>query len=101
MRRADDLQVGKVMAGAPFLETVPRKALDRFASQGAVHRFRRGTYLCHQGDPDGDVFFLVSGGSRENVTRILPEWQRRGLVEREGHRYVLKKVSSLAKIADL
>ena len=58
MRRSDDLQVGKVMAGAPFLEDVPRKALDRFASQGAVHRFRRGTYLCHQGDPDGDVFFL-------------------------------------------
>src|ERR671923_2179814 len=61
MRRADDLQVGTVMAGAPFLENVPTNALDRFASQGAVHRFRRGTYLCHQGDPDGDVFFLVSG----------------------------------------
>ena len=55
MRRAEDLQVGKVMAGAPFLEKVPRKALDRFASEGAVHRFRRGTYLCHQGDPDGDA----------------------------------------------
>jgi CRP-like cAMP-binding protein len=43
----------------------------------------------------------LCGGSRENVTRILTEWQRRGLVERDGHRYVLKKVSSLAKIADL
>jgi CRP/FNR family transcriptional regulator, cyclic AMP receptor protein len=233
MRRPDDLQVGKVMAGAPFLEEVPPKALDRFASLGAVHRFRRGTYLCHQGDPDGDVFFLVAGrveissetangnrvlhatldtpgfvgelsalghmprtasvltlddsdvwstgpdsfldfvtaepaasrgflqalarqvrehqsftddllhldlkgrlakrllqlvtpslddlptdgvlvpavthadlaslcgGSRENVTRILTEWQRRGIVERDGHRYVLKKVAGLAKIADL
>ncbi|HYY08132.1 MAG TPA: Crp/Fnr family transcriptional regulator [Actinomycetota bacterium] len=233
MRRADDLEVGKVMAGAPFLEDVPRKALDRFATEGAVHRFRRGTYLCHQGDPDGDVFFLVTGrveissetpngnrvlhatldtpgfvgelsslgkmprtasvltlddsdvwsissdsfvdfvtseptasraflqalarqvrehqsfsddllyldlkgrvakrllqlvtpslddlpsdgvvvpavthadlaslcgGSRENVTRILTEWQRRGLIERDGHRYVLKKVAGLAKIADL
>ena len=49
------------MTGAPFLEDVPPKALDRFASQGAVHRFRRGTYLCHQGDPSGDVFFLVAG----------------------------------------
>ena len=49
------------MTGAPFLEDVPRAALDRFAAQGAVHRFRRGTYLCHQGDPDGDVFFLVAG----------------------------------------
>jgi CRP/FNR family transcriptional regulator/CRP/FNR family cyclic AMP-dependent transcriptional regulator len=233
MRRADDLEVGRVMAGAPFLEDVPRKALDRFATEGAVHRFRRGTYLCHQGDPDGDVFFLVTGrveissetpngnrvlhatldtpgfvgelsslgkmprtasvltlddsdvwsissdsfvdfvtseptasraflqalarqvrehqsfsddllyldlkgrvakrllqlvtpslddlpsdgvvvpavthadlaslcgGSRENVTRILTEWQRRGLIERDGHRYVLKKVAGLAKIADL
>jgi CRP/FNR family transcriptional regulator/CRP/FNR family cyclic AMP-dependent transcriptional regulator len=233
MRRTDDLQVGAVMAGAPFLEEVPTAALDRFAAQGAVHRYRRGTYLCHQGDPDGDVFFLVMGrveissetangnrvlhatldtpgfvgelsalgrmprtasvltlddsdvwsigpgsflefvtaepaasrgflqalarqvrehqsftddllhldlkgrvakrllqlvtpslddlpvdgalvpmvthvdlaslcgGSRENVTRILTEWQRRGLIEREGHRYVLKKVSGLAKIADL
>jgi CRP/FNR family transcriptional regulator, cyclic AMP receptor protein len=233
MRRTDDLQVGKVMAGAPFLEEVPQTTLDRFASQGAVHRYRRGTYLCHQGDPDGDVFFLVSGrveissetangnrvlhatldtpgfvgelsalgrmprtasvltlddsdvwstgsqsfvefvtaepaasrgflqalarqvrehqsftddllhldlkgrvakrllqlvtpslddlpadgvlvptvthadlaslcgGSRENVTRILTEWQRRGLIERQGHRYVLKKVSGLAKLADL
>ena len=233
MRRAGDFQVGKVMAGAPFLEEVPQAALDRFAATGAVHRYRRGTYLCHQGDPDGDVFFLVSGrveissetangnrvlhatldtpafvgelsalgrmprtasvltlddsdvwstgsqsflefvtaepaasrgflqalarqvrehqsftddllhldlkgrvakrllqlvtptlddlpddgvlvptvthadlaslcgGSRENVTRILTEWQRRGLIEREGHRYVLKKVSGLAKIADL
>jgi CRP/FNR family transcriptional regulator/CRP/FNR family cyclic AMP-dependent transcriptional regulator len=233
MRRADDLQVGKVMSGAPFLEDVPAKALEGFAAKGAVHRFRRGTYLCHQGDPDGDVFFLVAGrveissetpngnrvlhatldtpgfvgelsalgkmprtasvltlddsevwsissqsfldfvtaeptasraflqalarqvrehqsfaddllyldlkgrvakrllqlvtpslddlpadgvlvpavthadlaslcgGSRENVTRILTEWQRRGLIERDGHRYVLKKVAGLAKIADL
>ena len=61
MRRDDVLEVGTVMTGAPFLEEVPRAALDRFADQGAVHRFRRGTYLCHQGDPDGDVFFLVSG----------------------------------------
>ncbi len=233
MRRTEDLQVGKVMAGAPFLGEVPQAALDRFAAQGAVHRYRRGTYLCHQGDPDGDVFFLVNGrveissetangnrvlhatldtpgfvgelsalgkmprtasvltlddsdvwsigsqsflefvtaeptashaflqalarqvrehqsfaddllyldlkgrvakrllqlvtpsldelpsdgvmvpavthvdlaslcgGSRENVTRILTEWQRRGLIERQGHRYVLNKVASLAKIADL
>ena len=221
------------MADAPFLEEVPETALDRFATNGAVHRYRRGTYLCHQGDPDGDVFFLVTGrveissetangnrvlhatldtpgfvgelsalgrmprtasvltlddsdvwsttsgsflefvtaepaasrgflqalarqvrehqsftddllhldlrgrvakrllqlvtpslddlprdgvvvptvthadlaslcgGSRENVTRILTEWQRRGLIERDGHRYILKKVGGLAKLADL
>jgi CRP-like cAMP-binding protein len=43
----------------------------------------------------------MCGGSRENVTRILKELERRGLVKRDGHRYVLKKVAGLAKIADL
>ncbi|HEX6399468.1 MAG TPA: cyclic nucleotide-binding domain-containing protein, partial [Actinomycetota bacterium] len=61
MRRTADLQIGSVMAGAPFLEEVPKTALERFATQGAVHRYRRGTYLCHQGDPNGDVFFLLEG----------------------------------------
>lgn len=41
----------------------------------------------------------LCGGSRENVTRILKEFERRGLVKREGHRYVLKKVQSLARLA--
>ena len=43
----------------------------------------------------------LCGGSRENVTRVLSEFQRRGLVERDGRRYVLKKVDGLAKIAGL
>ncbi len=43
----------------------------------------------------------LCGGSRENVTRVLSEFQRRGLVEKEGRRYVLKKVEGLAKIAGL
>jgi CRP/FNR family cyclic AMP-dependent transcriptional regulator len=43
----------------------------------------------------------LCGGSRENVTRILKEFERRGWVHRDGHRYVLNKVGSLAKIADL
>jgi CRP/FNR family cyclic AMP-dependent transcriptional regulator len=43
----------------------------------------------------------LCGGSRENVTRILSDLQRRGFVLREGHRYVLKKVGALAKIAGL
>ena len=34
----------------------------------------------------------LCGGSRENVTRVLSEFQRRGLLERDGKRYVLKKV---------
>jgi CRP/FNR family transcriptional regulator/CRP/FNR family cyclic AMP-dependent transcriptional regulator len=43
----------------------------------------------------------LCGGSRENVTRILSDLQRRGLVLREGQRYALKKVESLARIAGL
>ena len=41
----------------------------------------------------------LCGGSRENVTRILSDFQRRGLIERDGKRFVLKKISGLAKLA--
>ena len=43
----------------------------------------------------------LCGGSRENVTRILKELERRGLIRRDGHRYVLKKVEALARLADI
>src|SRR6266540_3826946 len=60
--------------------------------------------------PDGTVLPAVvthadlaslCGGSRENVTRILSEFQRRGLVVREGRRYVLTSVSGLSRLAGL
>lgn len=43
----------------------------------------------------------LCGGSRENVSRILSDLQRRGVIARDGHRYTLKKVSALARLADL
>ncbi|MFM7718321.1 MAG: Crp/Fnr family transcriptional regulator [Actinomycetota bacterium] len=43
----------------------------------------------------------LCGGSRENVSRILSDLQRRGVVSREGSRYVLAKVSYLARLAAL
>jgi CRP/FNR family transcriptional regulator, cyclic AMP receptor protein len=43
----------------------------------------------------------LSGGSRENVTRILSEMQRRGLIERDGRRFVLLNIGGLAKLAGL
>jgi CRP-like cAMP-binding protein len=43
----------------------------------------------------------LSGGSRENVTRILSELQRRGIVDRAGRRYLLKNVKALARLAGL
>jgi CRP/FNR family transcriptional regulator, cyclic AMP receptor protein len=60
--------------------------------------------------PDGSIVPSVvthadlaslCGGSRENVTRILSEFQRRGLVVREGRRYKLRNVSGLRSLAGL
>jgi CRP-like cAMP-binding protein len=41
----------------------------------------------------------LCGGSRENVTRILSDFQRRGFVARDGRRFVLRKISGLARLA--
>ena len=35
------------------------------------------------------------------MTRIVADFQRRGLVQRDGQRYILKKPAQLAKIAGL
>jgi CRP-like cAMP-binding protein len=43
----------------------------------------------------------LCGGSRENVTRILSDLQRRGIIEREGRRFVLCRIEGLAKLAGL
>ncbi|HEY1330302.1 MAG TPA: Crp/Fnr family transcriptional regulator [Actinomycetota bacterium] len=60
--------------------------------------------------PDGSVVPAVvthadlaslCGGSRENVTRILSEFQRRGLIERRDRRYVLQNVQGLRRIGGL
>ena len=60
--------------------------------------------------PDGAVIPSVvthadlaslCGGSRENVTRILSDFQRRKLIARDGRRYVLKNVQGLARLAGL
>lgn len=43
----------------------------------------------------------LAGGSRENVSRILSDFQRRGIIGRNGKRYVLKDVKSLRRFARL
>jgi len=43
----------------------------------------------------------LCGGTRENVTRILSDFQKRGVIERDGRRYVLCNVAGLAKLAGL
>ena len=43
----------------------------------------------------------LAGGSRENVTRILSDFQKRGIVGRTGKRYVLKDVKALRRFAGI
>ena len=41
----------------------------------------------------------LCGGSRENVNRVLGELAKRGLITRNGHRYVLKDIAGLRRLA--
>lgn len=49
------------MGATPFLRDVPAKDVARLAEAGRIHTYRRGTYICHQGDNADEVFFLVEG----------------------------------------
>lgn len=51
----------RVMQRTPLMETLPLKAVAAFVEQGTVRSYRRGTYLFHQGDESGEVFFLSEG----------------------------------------
>jgi CRP/FNR family cyclic AMP-dependent transcriptional regulator len=46
-------------------------------------------------------FASLCGGSRENVSRIMSEFARRGFVERRDRRWAINDVAALARIADL
>jgi len=43
----------------------------------------------------------LAGGSRESVTRVLSDFQKRGLVGRSGKRYVLKDIKALRRLAGI
>jgi len=43
----------------------------------------------------------MCGGSRENVTRVLSEFQRRGFVRRDRGHYVLERVDGLRRLANV
>jgi CRP/FNR family cyclic AMP-dependent transcriptional regulator len=43
----------------------------------------------------------LAGGSRESVTRVLSDFQKRGIVGRSGKRYVLKDVKALRRMAGI
>src|SRR5437867_12724510 len=58
------------LAGAPIMQDVPRSKLETLASGGVLHHFRKGTYLCHQGDAAPAVFFLLDGRVEISTTAM-------------------------------
>ena len=56
-----NVEVIDAMAAAPLFDGAEAHAISRLADEGSTRRYRRGTYLFHQGDPSPDVFFLISG----------------------------------------
>ena len=53
--------IAEAMVATPLLQGLPGKAVRGLADEGRLRSYRKGTYLCHQGDPADEVFFLVSG----------------------------------------
>jgi len=74
MMAARPIPLETAMAATPILGAVPLKRIAELAGSGRAHHFRRGTYLCHQGDPADDVFFLVTG--RVEISSIAPTGTR-------------------------
>src|SRR2546430_15936480 len=55
----DSLQ--RAMGGTPILASVEPETVRDLAGKGTIRRYRRGTYLFHQGDDAPSVYFLVNG----------------------------------------
>jgi CRP-like cAMP-binding protein len=52
------------------------------------------------GLPQADLAYLC-GGTRANVSRVLSEFGRRGLIKRSGRQYLLRDVDTLRRLAEL
>jgi CRP/FNR family transcriptional regulator, cyclic AMP receptor protein len=76
MARTAEVDVGveNAMASTPILSGVGRQQVRSLAASGQVRHFRRGTYICHQGDPADDVYFLVEG--RVEISSVSPTGSR-------------------------
>jgi len=61
MTRNESVELVKAMAETPLLEGAASATITRLAERGNVRRYRRGSYLFHEGDDSPEVFFLVSG----------------------------------------
>jgi CRP/FNR family transcriptional regulator, cyclic AMP receptor protein len=73
-RASADDRLASAMNSTPLFTGVARTRVAALAAEGTSHSFRRGTYLCHQGDHAGEVFFLVSG--RVEVSSVSPAGSR-------------------------
>lgn len=67
---AETAQVQSAMLNTPLLDGVPKAAVGRLAGSGRVRRYRKGTYLCHQGDVADEVYFLVGGRVEISSTSV-------------------------------
>jgi CRP/FNR family transcriptional regulator, cyclic AMP receptor protein len=67
---ADTAQVQSAMLTTPLLDGVPKAAVGRLAASGRVRQYRKGTYLCHQGDDAADVYFLLQGRVEISSTSV-------------------------------
>jgi len=66
----DTDRVQRSMLGTPLLDGVPKGAVETLAAAGRVRPYRKGTYLCHQGDPADEIYFLVEGRVEISSTSI-------------------------------
>jgi CRP-like cAMP-binding protein len=66
--------VERSMLATPLLDGVPKQAVQTLVAGGRTHRYRHGTYLCHQGDPADQVFFLLEG--RIEISSVSPTGSR-------------------------
>jgi CRP-like cAMP-binding protein len=66
--------VERAMLATPLLDGVPKPSVRTLVGAGRTHRYRHGTYLCHQGDPADQVFFLLEG--RIEISSVSPTGSR-------------------------
>jgi len=74
MARSSDASLERSIAATPIFADIAPARVRELAAEGRIRSFRRGTYLCHQGDDPDDVFFLVSG--RVEVSSVSPTGSR-------------------------
>ena len=74
-------EIAEAMVATRLLDGLPAKAAQVLSDRGRLRNYRKGTYLCHQGDPADAAFFLLNGRveiASVSVTGPHPARDRRG-----------------------